>query len=411
MSWITARLGDVCTIEKGKIGISKAIPGDYPLVVTAEERLSNSEYHFEGNAVIIPLVSSTGHGHRSLKRIHFQSGKFAVGSILCAVIPNDEAILRADFLYRYLDLNKERELVGRMKGMANVSLPIKEIANIEIPIPPIEDQIKFLNNYQELENNNKKLSTQLTHQLDLVKQLRQAFLREAIQGKLVPQDPNHEPAGELLERIKAEKERLIEEKIIKKDKPLPPIAEKEIPFEIPEGWVWCRLQDICISIVDCPHSTPSYVEKETGFYGIDTNCINEKGEIVRLRSLSKESYFDRVKRLIPQKEDIIYSREGSIGLSAFVPDNKKICLGQRVMLFRPSKFILPKFLKYCVTEENYKKRLIAKHRGIGAKHVNVKDIVNSLIALPSLTEQNQIVSKLNDLMEYCDQLGLLQVIY
>ena len=83
-------LGEVCTIIKGSTGIKKAIAGDYPLVVTAEERLSSNEYQFDTKAVCIPLVSSTGHGHASLKRIHYQEGKFALGNILAAVIPNDE---------------------------------------------------------------------------------------------------------------------------------------------------------------------------------------------------------------------------------------------------------------------------------------------------------------------------------
>lgn len=146
MSWEKRKLGDLCSINKGKIGITKAIPGEYPLVVTSEERKSHNEYHFEGEAVVIPLVSSTGHGHRSLKRIHYQTGKFAVGNILCAVIPNDSNILNAEYLYRFLDLNREKELVSRMRGMANVSLPIKEIAKIEIPLPPLAEQKSLLKN-------------------------------------------------------------------------------------------------------------------------------------------------------------------------------------------------------------------------------------------------------------------------
>ena len=114
MSWGMAKLGEVCTIEKGNIGIMKAIPGEYPLVVLGEERKTHKEFQFDDEAVIIPLVSSTGHGHRSMKRIFFQTGKFSVGSILCAVIPKDRTQLSAEFLYRYLDLNKEKELVSRM---------------------------------------------------------------------------------------------------------------------------------------------------------------------------------------------------------------------------------------------------------------------------------------------------------
>ena len=93
MSWKKEKLGKLCTIEKGAIGILKAIPGEYPMVVTSEERKSHNEFQFDDEAVIIPLVSSTGHGHKSLKRIHYQKGKFALGSILCADIPKNKTIL------------------------------------------------------------------------------------------------------------------------------------------------------------------------------------------------------------------------------------------------------------------------------------------------------------------------------
>ena len=109
-------------------------------------------------------------------------------------------ILNTEYLYRFLDLNREKELVSRMRGMANVTLPMKEIANIEVPLPPLDEQIKFVSEYKELETANNTLSTEIIHQLDLVKQLRQSFLREAMQGKLVEQNPNDEPATELIMR-------------------------------------------------------------------------------------------------------------------------------------------------------------------------------------------------------------------
>ena len=205
MSWQKVKLGDLCTIDKGKTGIQKAVPGDFPLVVTAEERKSHKEYQFEDEAVIIPLVSGTGHGHASIKRLHFQSGKFALGSILCAVIPKDKSILNAEYLYRFLNLNKERELVDRMKGMANVTLPIKEIAKIEIPLPSLEEQIEFVEKYALLETDSEDVSFELEHQLDLIKQLRQAFLREAMQGKLVKSTNAEETGQQLLQKIKGDK--------------------------------------------------------------------------------------------------------------------------------------------------------------------------------------------------------------
>lgn len=408
MSWQNVKLGDLCTIEKGKTGIQKAVPGEFPLVVTAEERKTHNEYQFDDEAVIIPLVSGTGHGHASIKRLHFQSGKFALGSILCAVIPKDKSILNAEYLYRFLNLNKERELVDRMKGMANVTLPIKEIAKIEIPLPSLKEQIEFVEKYALLETDSEDISFELEHQLDLIKQLRQAFLREAMQGKLVGSAQlkvGGETGHDLLAKIKTEKQKSLPAGAKRRqEKELPPITEDEIPFEIPEHWAWCRLGEICDKIIDCPHSTPKYLESETGFFGIDTNCIDDRNQIYKLRNLSEDQYNERTRRSALVINDIIFAREGSIGKAVILTENKKICLGQRVMMFRPSKVILPKFLLLLTTSPKYLQKLLEKHKGMGAKHVNVKDVVASIIPLPPLHEQEQIVAKLEELMAFCDGL-------
>jgi len=114
------------------------------------------------------------------------------------VIPKDKRQLSSEYLFRFLELNKDNELVARMKGMANVTLPIKEIAQLEIPLPTLNEQMEFVEMFKNMENKSDLLSTELTHQLSLVKKLRQQFLQDAVQGKLVEQDPIDEPAGELL---------------------------------------------------------------------------------------------------------------------------------------------------------------------------------------------------------------------
>ena len=101
-NWQKVTLDKLCFFEKGKTGLAKAIPGDYPLVTTSAERKTNDFYQFDTKAVCIPLVSSTGHGHASLNYVHYQEGKFALGTILVALIPKDETILNAQFLHLYL---------------------------------------------------------------------------------------------------------------------------------------------------------------------------------------------------------------------------------------------------------------------------------------------------------------------
>lgn len=404
MSWNKIPLKKLCAIEKGKIGIMKATPGEYPLVVTAEERLTHAEYHFEGNAVIIPLVSSTGHGHKSLKRIHFQTGKFAVGNILAAVIPNDENVLRADYLYRFLYLNKEKELVGRMKGMANVSLPIKEIGNIEIPVPPVQEQIIFVENYNTLEKDSGLLSTELTHQLDLVKQLRQAFLREAMQGKLAQQDPKDEPASKLLEKIKAEKEQLVKEKKIGKDKPLPPIKSEEIPYELPDNWVWCRLGDICSKIGS--GSTPKGSNySENGYPFFRSQNIHDSGlNYDDIKFISDEVH-DKMNGTVVLPNDILLNiTGGSLGRCAIVPEDfNEGNVSQHVSIIRPIN-VENSFIHKLVISPLLQRYIFNSTTGAGREGLPKYNLEQFVIPLPPFQEQERIVAKLDELMKFCDEL-------
>jgi restriction endonuclease S subunit len=147
------RIKDLCNCVKGKTSIQKAEAGDYPLVVTAEKRLSSEDYQFDCEAVCVPLVSSTGHGHASLKRIHYQSGKFALGSILCALTSKNEDKLLTKYLYIYLSHNKDRLIVPLMKGSANVSLSTSSLENLKINIPDISVQRKIVSKYNLVESN------------------------------------------------------------------------------------------------------------------------------------------------------------------------------------------------------------------------------------------------------------------
>ncbi|WP_418502100.1 restriction endonuclease subunit S [Flagellimonas sp.] len=405
MSWKKRALGELCTLQKGKIGIKKATPGKYPLVVTAEERLSHNEYHFEGNAVIIPLVSSSGHGHKSLKRIHFQSGKFAVGNILCTLIPKDENILRADYLYRFLDLNKEKELVSRMKGMANVTLPMKEIAKIKIPLPPIEAQIEFVQQYANLEEKSNDLEEEVVHQLDLVKQLRQAFLREAMQGKLVPQDPNDEPASVLLEKIKAEKDKWIKQKVIKKPKPIPPILDYEIPYDIPTNWIWCRLGEFAyVTSGSTPKST-AFVSEGIPFLKM-YNLREQKIDFdYKQQFITEEVHNGSLKRCRAFPGDLIMNIVGPpLGKLAIIPDNLPECnFNQAAVLIRSTILEINKYLFWYLSEMSEINEVETK--GVaGQNNLSVTQAHNLKIPLPPLPEQKRIVAKLDKLMHYCDDL-------
>lgn len=404
MSWEKVKLGDLCTIEKGKTGIQKAIPGKYPLVVTAQDRKSHNEYQFDDEAVIIPLVSGTGHGHASIKRLHYQTGKFALGSILCAVIPKNKSVLNAEYLFRFLNLNKERELVDRMKGMANVTLPIKEIAKIEIPVPGLKEQIKFVEKYGLLETDSQDIEEELNHQLDLVKQLRQSFLREAMQGKLCHAElvsASQETGKQLLEKIKAEKAQLIVEKKLKKEKPLAPITDDEIPFEIPEHWTWCRLGEIYSTTSG---GTPlkgnqkywngnitwyKSGELNDGFLSIDSS---EKITEIGLKESSAT--------LFPIGTLLIAMYGATAGKLAIL--EREASTNQAVCGFYNNKKIETKYLFWFLLSNRNK--LIKESWGMSQPNISQTYLRNFVFPLPPLYEQEQIVAKLEELMEFCDGL-------
>ncbi|WP_297983441.1 restriction endonuclease subunit S [uncultured Chryseobacterium sp.] len=174
------RLGEIFKVEKGKIGIQKAEKsGSIPLVVTSEERQSHNEIHFDGPSVIIPLVSSTGHGHASMKRIHYQEGSFAVGNILGCIQTYLPAFFNMKFLFHYLDTYKQTFFVEKMKGAANVSLKLSSIE--ETPIPLIRKEIQ--DKYEELILHLENLEASVKESQNYNAQLLQQVLREALEGK------------------------------------------------------------------------------------------------------------------------------------------------------------------------------------------------------------------------------------
>ena len=140
MTYKKHRIGDMCLLVKGTYPTLRTEPGSYPLVVTAAYRRSASTYQLEGPAVCVPLISSTGHGDASLHRVHYQEGKFALANLLVALLPKQSNLCDAQYLYYLLSAKKNEYFVPLMSGTANVSLKELDVANVEIPLPPIEEQ-------------------------------------------------------------------------------------------------------------------------------------------------------------------------------------------------------------------------------------------------------------------------------
>lgn len=238
-------------------------------------------------------------------------------------------------------------------------------------------------------------------------QLKNSILQEAIEGRLVPQDPNDEPASVLLDKIRKEKAKLVKEgKLKKKDLEETPIAEDEIPFEIPESWEWCRLNWITELIEDCPHSTAP--DEGEGYPLIRTSNIGfGKLNLEGVHRVSETTYNKRNERAIPQPLDLIYAREATAGNIAVIEEGQKVCLGQRTVLVRPMKKLIDsRWLAYVVLSPYSYKTLVGSSTGTTVAHVNLSDFRPFKFPLPPLAEQKRIVEKIEQLMHEIDKLKM-----
>ncbi len=152
MSAALHRLGDLCRLVRGTSATLKTPPGDFPLVVTADFRRTAESWQLEGPAVCVPLISSTGHGDAALHRIHYQEGRFALANLLVALLPKYSASVDAKYLYRYLLAKKDQLFVPLMSGTANVSLKERDIADVGIPLPPLQEQRRIVAQIERLSN-------------------------------------------------------------------------------------------------------------------------------------------------------------------------------------------------------------------------------------------------------------------
>lgn len=172
-------LGELCTIEKGSQSASKAIPGSYPLVTTAAQMKSSNTWEFEGPAVCIPLVSSTGHGHASINRVTLVDGKFAAATIVAVLRVKDTKELLPAYLFHLLQIHKDTLLLKSMRGAANVTLTPTKIGAVEIPVPPLREQELLINEIMRIDGELEVLSEQIAslnfERLAAVGSIRDAF--------------------------------------------------------------------------------------------------------------------------------------------------------------------------------------------------------------------------------------------
>ncbi|EGQ8186775.1 restriction endonuclease subunit S [Vibrio parahaemolyticus] len=239
-----------------------------------------------------------------------------------------------------------------------------------------------------------------------IDQLKQTILQLAMMGKLVPQDPNDEPAAELLKRIAEEKAQLVKEKKIKKQKVLPPISDDEKPFELPNGWEWCRFDEIIDQRFPLSYGVlvpGNHVEGGVPLVRIGDIDLTNPAELPE-KSISVEidSKYERTRLF---GGEILMAVVGSIGKLGVVPDSwKGANIARALCRILPWEGLSKDFLLVLLQSNYMQNSFMGDTRTLAQPTLNIGLIKNSLTPIPPLSEQLKIVSMVSGLFKVCDNL-------
>ena len=240
-----------------------------------------------------------------------------------------------------------------------------------------------------------------------IKKLRELILELAVRGKLVPQDPNDEPASELLKRIAAEKARLVAEGTIKKQKPLAEIREEDRPFEVPTSWAYARLSEIATKLTDGSHNPPK--DAGSGFPMLSSRDVTAGS--IRFdnpsRYLSIDDFNVEDLRTRTQPGDVLLTIVASLGRAAVIPINApKFALQRSVAVIASGLY--PHFLSNLLNSPVSLRYFDAHAKGTAQKGIYLGKLGEYVISVPPLAEQHRIVAKVDELMVLCDRLEAQQ---
>lgn len=320
-----------------------------------------------------------------------------------------EGPVNKNYLYYYYFAPLYQNLVKGNSRSAQAGFNKEDLDSLMFPLPPLAEQKRIVSKIEELmplvEEYDKLEDQRNTLDAEFSDKLRKSILQQAIQGKLTERDPADEPASDLLKRIRAEKERLIKEGKIKKEKPLPPITEEEMPFEIPENWAWARIGDL---FEVNPRNSVSD-DTEVGFIPMP---LLEPGYV------NKHTYEKRLWKDI--KNNFTHFQNGDIVFAKITPcfQNRKsaiICglpngygagTTELHVLRSYSGLVLNEYALWFVKNERFIVDGVEHFTGsVGQQRVGTDFIKQYPFPLPPLAEQQRIVDRVNELLAMCDELN------
>lgn len=324
------------------------------------------------------------------------------------VISQNDKIFDQDYLYWMLSSSYAyTQFCGKVSGAVVKNLNSDKVANSVFPLPPlaeqkrivakIEELLPYIDRYEKAWNKLEQFNKRFPEDM------KKSLLQYAIEGKLVEQRPEEGTGEELFRKIQEERQRLIREKKIKKEKPLPEITEEEKPFDIPENWKWVRLRDIISILGDGIHGTPNFDETGKYFFINGNNLV--KGKIIIKADTKKVSNeeFEKYKKPLNERT-ILVSINGTIGNYSFY-NGEPIILGKSACYFSLINGIDKEYICRVLNTKHFLDYAVKEATQTTIKNVSLKSMRMLPVPLPPLAEQKRIVEKLEQILPLCDNLS------
>ena len=429
-SWEWVRLGTVFNIEMGQSPAGNTVSSNKNGIEFHQGKVhfgeiflqesgqytSDPKKYAEQNSVLLCVRAPVG-------KVNITRRKICIGRGLCAILPFADMPLM--FLYYLLEAY-ENIFVKQATGTTFISITAETVKNQLIPLPPLEEQKRIADKISELYVPLKKygdveFETRMLNS-KFPEQLKKSILQWAVQGKLVPQDPTDEPASILLERIREEKQSLIRQGKIKKNKHesvifrrdnshyekrdgLELCIDEELPFELPETWIWCRLGSILEKLTDGTHSTPKYTESGVPFISVK-DISGGSISFDKTKKISLTEHKELYKRCDPKRGDILLTKVGTTGIPVLVDTDIQFSLFVSVAQLRFSHHYIDKdYLLLLLNSPLVQRQCTENTRGVGNKNWVMRDIANTLISLPPLAEQKRIAEFYRYVESYLTQIN------
>ena len=401
--WCWCQFGEFVDVRDGTHDSPKYVANGIPFVTS--KNLKNGEIDFSA----VSYISEKDH-QNFIKR-----SKVDVGDILFAMIGSignpvkvniakefsikNVALFKPfvkstnmDYVLLFLQFvqgNLQKDAKGGMQPFIPLSYFRKDLY---IPLPPEKEQETIVSEVEKLltivdniEQSKQDLSTAIS-------QTKNRILDLAIHGKLVPQDPNDEPALELLKRINSKA-------VASCDNP-----HYQVPYQVPNNWIWCHLKNICAKIVDGDHNPPAGAKGKTSYMMLSSKNINNDSlvDIDNCRFLTFEDWVICNSRTKLTKGDILLTTVATLGRSCVYDSEIPFCFQRSVTVI--TTMINNYFLKFLFDSPYYQSLMNDSAKGTAQKGFYLNQLEQSLIPVPPMSEQLRIVSKINELFSQLDMI-------